>query len=360
MLILSNEEIEKVLTMEVCLEALEQAYQQLADGTAVNSPRADILVPTADAQAYYAFKSMAGVVPRARVAALRLNSDILTWPRLGGVQRRVKLPAAPGSRWVGLVLLFSTSTGEPLSIFPDGVLQRMRVGATNGLAAKYLSREDAHIVGLLGSGWQAGAQLLAFCAVRPIQAVRVFSPNPEHCRQFAEEMSRILERPVYPCDTPTGAVQDADILASATNAVEPVIRREWLGKGVHVSCIKKQEATEEIFLHSNLAVLHSLEMIQQENYLPRGEAGAIPETRRGWWSQVTQHELSGKPLYDLAAVVAGKAPRRAGREQITLFMNNIGLGIQFAAVGARIYELAKENGLGKEIPTDWFLQAVHP
>ena len=360
MLVLSNEEIEKVLTMEACLTALEEAYQELAEGTAVNSPRADILVPTADTEAYYAFKSMAGVVPKAGVAALRLNSDILTWPRRGGVQRRVKLPRAPGKRWVGLVLLFSTSTGEPLSIFPDGVLQRLRVGATNGLAAKYLSREDACTVGLLGSGWQAGAQLMAFCAIRPIQRVRVFSPNRNHCRQLAHEMSRIFDRPVYPCDDPTSALQEADILATATNAVEPIVRPEWLQKGMHLSCIKKQEVSEEIFQHCDLAVLNSLAMVQQENYVPPGKEREIPELRGGWWSRIRNHELLGKPLYDLPALVAGKAPRRGSGEQITFFMNNIGLGIQFAAVGARLYQLAIEKGLGREVPTDWFLQTVHP
>ena len=75
----------------------------------------------------------------------------------------------------GLVLLFSTENGEPLAIMPDGVMQRMRVGAANGLGVKYLARKDASTVGILGSGWQAGAQLMAACAVRKIETIRCFS-----------------------------------------------------------------------------------------------------------------------------------------------------------------------------------------
>jgi hypothetical protein len=76
---------------------------------------------------------MDGIVPGLGVGAVRINSDIVSWPVRDGTVRREKIPAAPGERWVGLVLLFSMETGEPLAIFPDGYLQRLRVGAANGL-----------------------------------------------------------------------------------------------------------------------------------------------------------------------------------------------------------------------------------
>src|SRR5438105_8966659 len=102
--------------------------------------------------------------------------------------RREKVAAAPNNRYVGLVLLFSVENGEPLAILPDGVMQRMRVGAANGLGAKYLARKDARSVGILGTGWQAGAQLMAVCAVRDIETIRCFSPNQERGAAFARVM----------------------------------------------------------------------------------------------------------------------------------------------------------------------------
>jgi alanine dehydrogenase len=139
-LLLSNDDVAELLSMSECMAALEEAYVELAAGRGVSRTRSDTLTPTARSGRLYGLKTMDGVVPKIGVGAVRINSDILTWPERDGNMRREKVPAAPNGRYVGLVLLFSTETGEPLAIFPDGVLQRLRVGATNGLGAKYLAR----------------------------------------------------------------------------------------------------------------------------------------------------------------------------------------------------------------------------
>ena len=114
-LILSNDDVARVLTMPDCLSVLEQAYRDLHAGDAVTRRRSDCLTPTVREDATYGFKTMDGVIPSQGVAAVRLNSDIVTWPTVDGNQRRVKIPAAPNTRWTGLILVFSTSTGEPLA-----------------------------------------------------------------------------------------------------------------------------------------------------------------------------------------------------------------------------------------------------
>src|SRR5215471_16291186 len=184
-LILSNDDVEKVLTMRECMAALEDAYAELAEGRGISRLRSDSFAPTNRGDALYSLKSMDGVCPKLGVGAVRINSDIITWPDDGGTARRVKVPAAPNQRYVGLVLLFSVENGEPLAIMPDGVMQRMRVGAANGLGVKYLARKDATTVGILGSGWQAGAQLMAACAVREIAKIRCYSPNAQNRESFA-------------------------------------------------------------------------------------------------------------------------------------------------------------------------------
>src|SRR5262249_13299896 len=139
--------------------------------------------------ALYTLKSMDGVAPFAEVAAIRLTSEILTWPKdASGRAKKVRIGAAPNGRFIGLVLLFSTRTGEPLAILPDGIIQRMRVGATTGLAAKYLARDDASEVAMLGCGWQAAAQIFAIIAVRKVARIRCYSPNTERRAAFAQEM----------------------------------------------------------------------------------------------------------------------------------------------------------------------------
>src|SRR5262249_34899502 len=155
--------------------------------------------------------------------------------------RRVKVPSAPNGRYVGLVLLFSSETGEPLAILPDGMLQRIRVGATNGLGIKYLARKNAKSVGILGSGWQAGTQLMAACVVCKIETIRCFSPNSDHCASFAREMSSALGIEVDPVDRPEDAIGSADIVMCATNSIDNVFFERWMRPGIHVSSIKLPE-----------------------------------------------------------------------------------------------------------------------
>src|SRR4029450_5514884 len=131
---------------------------------------------------------MAGVIPKLGARAALTNSDIVTWPKRGNNMRREKVPAAPNNRYVGLVLLFSSENGEPLAIMPDGVMQRIRVGAANGLGVKYLARKNASSIGILGAGWQAGTQLMAACAVRDIKTIRCFSPTKDKRLAFCKEM----------------------------------------------------------------------------------------------------------------------------------------------------------------------------
>src|SRR6516165_352834 len=190
-LVLSNQDVEKLLTMRECIEVLEEVYVELSEGRGVNRRRSDCLVPSTRDGAIYSLKSMDGVIPKLGIGAVRIDSDIVTWPTQGNM-RRVKLPAAPNGRYVGLVLLFSSANGEPLAILPDGVMQRIRVGATNGLGVKYLARQNATSIGILGSGWHAGAQLMAACAVREIETICCFSPDSSHCETFARDMSATL------------------------------------------------------------------------------------------------------------------------------------------------------------------------
>ncbi|MDI7261309.1 MAG: ornithine cyclodeaminase family protein [Thermodesulfobacteriota bacterium] len=359
-LILNNEEIEQLLSMELCLDVLQDLYREYGHGKTVDIPRCDAIVPSESDHTVYALKTMSGCVPYFGKAAIRLNSDTIHHPTIDGIQRRVKVPKASGGKWVGLVLLFDMSNGEPVAIFPDGIIQRMRVGATNGLAARYLSRKDSKIMALIGSGWQAGSQAMAFCAARSLEEVRVYSPNEDHRKSFCQEMGPKLKVQMVPVKSAEAAVEGADIIAAATSSMIPVLKKEWLISGVHVSGIKTQEITWEIVSHCDAFFLHTNSVLKQKNYYMRGGKGEYPELEKGWWVEKANEILEDKILPDLGDLVTGRVAGRTHPKQITGFLNNLGLGIQFAAVGAKVYEMALEKGLGREIPTDWFLETVHP
>jgi len=355
-LVLSNDDVEKVLTMTDCIGVLERAYVELAAGRGVSRVRSDCLTPTERDDALYALKSMDGVVPSLGVAAVRVNSDILTWPKHGNALRRAKVPAAPDNRYTGLVLLFSTETGEPLAFFPDGVIQRMRVGATNGLAIKYLARADATKVGIIGSGWQAGAQLTAVCTVRKIGSIRCYSPNRDNREAFASHMSAALGVEVVPVDQPEDAIRGSDLAMCATSSIDPVFFESWIEEGMHISSIKRPEIELKAIKRATRVVIHTndanpLHVTTKDLAVPERSNG------RGW---TAAQGIDFSKLPTLPDLIAGKTEGRRSNDDVTCFINNLGMGIQFAATGSVVYDKAREYGLGHELPTEWFTEDVHP
>lgn len=360
-LILSNDDVEKLLTMPDCIAALEAAYKELAHGRGITRQRSDCIAPTDYApDAVYGLKSMDGVVPGLGVGAIRINSDIVTNPVIGNAQRRVKVPAAPGNRYVGLVLLFSTANGEPLAIFPDGVLQHIRVGATNGLGVKYMARDDSQVLGLLGSGWQAETQLTAACAVRDIKEVRVFSPNQQNRESFAERMGELTGIEVRPASHAEEAIRGADIAMCGTNSIDPVFFKDWIEPGMHISSIKKPEVEPAAILASDRVAVHTHDTTP---IIVVAEGAPFQEESKdkGWNAA---NSLDFKQYPTLPDLIVGRSEGRArgdtGAKEVTCFLNNLGLGYQFAAAGSVIYKRAVEQGVGHDLPTDWFTETVHP
>ncbi len=355
-LILSNDDVSKVLTVPDCMDALEEAYRDLHSGAAITRRRSDCLTPTTREDAIYGFKTMDGVIPSQGVAAIRLNSDIVTWPRVEGNLRRVKIPAAPNDRWVGLILLFSTENGEPLAIMPDGVVQRTRVGATNGLGVKYMARKDAKTIGILGSGWQAVTQLQAACAVRDIENIKVFSPNQGHRVAFAQEMNDLLGCEVSPVNTVENCVADVDIVMCGSNSIEAIFFERWLRPGLHVSAIKMPEIEEAALRKADRVALHFGQR-RPDTILA---TGVNPPDRRSGTGWAVNEEFDFDSCPKLPQLIVGEETGRTNDSEITCFINDMGLGLQFASAAGLAYHKAKAAGLGHELPTDWFTEDVHP
>jgi ornithine cyclodeaminase/alanine dehydrogenase-like protein (mu-crystallin family) len=354
MLLLSNKDVEALLSMPDCLAAMEDAYRELGDGRGASGVRSEILTPTTRNDGLYSLLTMAGVAPKFGIAAVRINSDILTWPQTPAGRKRVKIPAAPNERYVGLVLLFSIATGEPLAIYPDGIVQRMRVAATCGLAAKYLARPDARVAALLGTGWQAGGQAAAIAAVRPIERIRCYSPDAERRETFTREMSETLGITVTAASSAREAVAGADVVMCATSSMQPVLSADWLEPGMHVSSLKRLELDASVAEAADVVVTHV-----------RGSPSHILRTAGADLARETETEkaalskkLRQNELPDLADLLLGRTAGRRAKNEVTLFLNYMGLGYQFAATGHVIWRRAQERGLGRKLDTDWFTSEV--
>jgi ornithine cyclodeaminase len=255
---------------------------------------------------------------------------------------------SPLKRSWGFVLLFSLQTGEPLALIHDFSLSAIRVGATTGVAHRVLAKKNSAVVGIFGSGNEARTNLEAICAVRSIESVKVYSGNKEHRDRFAEEMTERLNVEVQPVSSPEAVVKGSDIVMCATNSSQPVFDGNWLEPGQLVTTIvntdgvhRRTEADATTMIRSDLIVLNNKETAitnQQRELLD------LIEARNFGWDKVCE----------LGQVLTGHHPGRTGEQQIIYYKSNTGVGIQFAAAGALIYEACKQRGLGRELPSEWF------
>ena len=275
MLIINNDLVAQLLTMDDCIRVQEAAFRELPTGGAIHRPRIDMYVPCEREDGYFRWGTMEGA--NDGFFAIRMKSDIITWPKdASGNWTEEKYCREPGS-YCGVIFLVSTRNGEPLAFINDGVLQHMRVGGGAGLGAKYLAREDTHVVGMLGSGGMARTFLEAFKCVRDVRLCKVFSPTPAHREAFAEEMSRRLNIEVRAVDDPRKAVHGADILSSCTDSMAPVYDAEWIEKGMHVTNLGRREMPEAANERFDLVVRQGtagLQMRETERF--QAERGLSP------------------------------------------------------------------------------------
>jgi alanine dehydrogenase len=376
-LALSNDDVQTVFDMDDCVRLLEKGFTMLGRSEAVNPPRVDRSIrrdpktfDSGTSPTYYRLKTMTGASTEAGM--IRVGSDIVHWPTEHGSTQKEKIPAASDGQYVGFVLLFDPDTTEPYALMPDGYLQRMRVGGTSGVGTKYMSRGNAATVGLFGSGWQAGAQVLALDTVRDVNKVRVYSPTREHRESFAAEFDDRIAGEVRAVDDPEAAVRGRDIVHTATSSLDPVFDADLLEPGTHVSClgvhevgrgaVERADRIAQTWSRSVRLVDDGASMTREtidtktvENFVV-GDPDEIPRFDK---DDDLLPAIEWETLPGLAELVCGDEPGRNDDDEITLFLER-GLGVQFLATAPYIYKRATEEGLGTRLPDGVFLQDHTP
>ncbi|MGH7829541.1 MAG: ornithine cyclodeaminase family protein, partial [Candidatus Binatia bacterium] len=347
-LLINNAEVAQLITMRECVEVLEEAYREHGQGRAAHRRRSNIAVPTGDGRTF-TFADFEGTVIKSGYHAVRLRSDVVEWLDETG-QRTTKWAGRPGL-FCGLALLYNIQTGELEGILNDGYLQVMRVGATSGVAGKYLSREDSATLGIVGAGNQARSHAEAMCAIRPVRKIQVASLRRESRAAFARAMEPKLKVEITPVDSAEEAFAGSDIVCLCTDASKPYVRPEWIEPGMFVSSARPfGEVGKEALSAFDIGVAH------EQGFSPEVTAERFAKDYARAPGAPRQKDESLLPKATLAELCSGKISGRTMPEQKTYFANNEGHGIQFSATGAFILKRARERGLGRELPAEWFLQ----
>jgi len=313
-LYLTEDDVGRVVTMDLALEAVAAAFRKVGCDEAENIPRRRCQTD----------QVMLHVLP----AAIKT---------LGAIGFKAYTTTKQGARFH--VTLFDPKTGAMMAVLEADLLGQFRTGAASGVATKKLARADAATVGCLGTGKQARTQLLAVCKVRAIKTVKVYGRDAEKRNAFAAKLSAETGVEHVPVASPEDAIRGQDIVITATSAREPVLQGAWLADGSHVNLVgsnflSKSESDVEVFRRAKLVTVDSIEQAKLEagDFVAPLNAGILH------WSDV----------FELAPVVVGRYPGRESPQDITIF-KSLGLGVEDVALGIRVVELARQQGLGRTV-----------
>ncbi|MDA0301647.1 MAG: ornithine cyclodeaminase family protein [Chloroflexi bacterium] len=308
-LFLNNDDVRALLPMSECIEVLDDLFQQEARGLVDNRPRERLRFPDSN----WTSTLMGGTV---------LSQDAL------------------GFRTGSATLLYNTKSGALDAVIEPAMMAWIRTGAASGLAAKYMSRPDASVLGVFGTGRQAVTQVEGIAAVRDLSLVKVYSRSEENRTTFAETMRERLGIEVVGVATPEECVQGSHIVDVITSAWEPVFDGALLDPGTcviaaGVNSWQKREIDATTIRRASVIAVDNLDNAKAEC----GEL--IWAAAEGWFRWTTPVELH--------EIVSGKVDGYPSPEAITLFESQ-GIGIEDVAASAYILKKARAQGVGLELP----------
>ncbi|MFC1816850.1 ornithine cyclodeaminase family protein [Thermodesulfobacteriota bacterium] len=377
MFLLTNDDVRQVLTMEKCLDAIEESTRRVGRGQLVKWDAGRLLAEKGGfggpASSYVlrlrpVFDLVDGLV------VLRINSWATAEVEINGTLRNLGVPIS-GERYPhnseksGWLHLYEMRTGKLLSIVQDRDIQVMRVGCVGGLNAKYMSRSDAKTIGLIGSGWMARSLIMGHCLVRDIQLVNVYSKNPKNRAAYCEQMSAQLGIEMIPVSSAEEAVRGADIVISATNSIGATFDPEWVQQGTHVYCVTGAEYDERMLQKADRIVWTFPESNQYDSRADATSVTGDPQKEKmaarkqgeagyrvAGWRLLEQFESKRVFLTD---VIEGRTAGRNNEKEITFSPSPAGgssIVIRFAVLVPSVYEEAKQKGIGHDLPDEWFHQ----
>ena len=316
-LILASEHVRELMTYRECADVMREALAGLARGQ-IQQPLRTVVRPREAA-------GFMGLMPAYSPEAGYGLKAICVTP--GN-------PAIGKDAHQGGVLLFAAATGEPLALVNASAVTEIRTAAVSAVATDLLARPGAAELAIIGTGVQGRAHAHALAATRALSGIRITGRDLARAREAAAELAGQLGVPVRVCDGARDAVAGADIVVTATNSPQPVLRREWLAAGTHVNavgaCVPRDREIDTTTMAEAALFADSRESVRNEagDYLLAEKEGAVNPVRA-----------------EIGELLIGQANGRAGEDEITLF-ESLGLAAEDLAAASYLYQKATRLGRG--------------
>jgi ornithine cyclodeaminase len=321
-LVLTRADVESLLDPRELIETIAAAMADLSAGRASMPNRIAAFVDERD--------GLLGAMPAHVPAAGALAAKLVTlFPRNAG---------GPLPTHQALIGVFDPATGEPAAVMDGTAITALRTAAGSALATRLLARPGARVLAIVGTGVQARAHARAVPLVREFAELRVAGRDRAKAEALASEL-RAAGLPAVAAPSYADALRGADVVCATTHAEEPVVRREWLARGAHVTSVGYNPAGIEV---DAATVRDALVVVESRaTALAPPPAGANELTR-----PIAAGEIGSDHVHaELGELVAGDRPGRADDEQITLY-KSVGVGVQDAAAAALVLARARERGAG--------------
>jgi ornithine cyclodeaminase len=326
MLVLDRAQVAGLLDHDVLITALAVAMVDLSSGVASVPNRIAALVPDRDGL----LAAMPGFVPTAGVLITKLVS---LFPRNAGT----RLPTHQA-----VIVAFDPDTGEPVAVLDGTAVTAVCTGVCSALSAQLLARPDAAVLAVLGTGMQARSHARAMCRIRPIHQIRIAGRNPAKAQALATELAAELPAGVTAVASYRQALDGADIACATTHAIDPVVRREWLTPGVHITSVGANRAGREV---DDATIADAVVCVESR----QAALGAFPAGSNDLLEPIRKGVITAAHLHaELGELITGSRPGRDTPEQITLY-KSVGVAVQDAAATALVIAAAGTHRVGGQV-----------
>lgn len=324
LLLLNEDELRQIVTINEAIASVEVAFAALAAGKLDVPGNFAMQLPNKKGEV----QVKGAYLHETPYYVINIRSNFYNNPA-------INLPAHSS-----LIAVFEAATGFPAAIMVDnGYLSTIRTGAVGALAAKYLANQDLNHVAVIGLGDQAYMQLKALTAVRTIGMVLVWAHSPASADHYARHMVEDHDVNIEITASIEAAARPADLIIVAAQDQQPLIKAEWLKKGVHITAVGSTAPTPPK-LHVD--VLKRADVIVSDNITQSAITGEIHHALEA--KIITQENVQG----ELSELIAGKIPGRTRPDQITV-ADLTGLEPQDSVVATLALEKALFYGLGQHI-----------